>query len=247
MIETEGFFIDFFKNARENSVIVMEESGNILSVNKGFIKAFGYKQKDLTGKHFRILFTEKDQQLKRPEREIKDTLADGAKSDNNYLVHKDGSAVWVMGESVSVSNIKKEKYIVKIIQDIHAQKQLEHFLLESAEFVDTIFESLKDTSLIILDSTLKVLKTNKAFLKMFQISKSPEKGSRLSQLENIFWKSREIKSDLMDVLVNHKPIKNIQYSFKNKAGKVKNFIINSKLIDGEGREKRILLVIKNKE
>ena len=246
MVNTHGFFLDIFKNARENSVILMDDKGYILDVNKGFVNAFGYKLKDVVGNHFRILFTEKDQKIKKPENEVKDALKNGSKSDNNYLVNKAGETVWVMGESVSVHNTNNEKYIVKIIQDIHAQKRLEHFLLESTEFVDTIFNSLKDTALIVLDSSMKVLKANKTFVRMFQILKMPEEGHRLAQIENSFWRSSEIKQRLIDVLVNQIPMKNEEYSFKNNTGKEKVICINSKLIQGEDRAKRILLVIKNR-
>ncbi len=223
MINTEGFFAAIFKNARENSVIIMDEAGHILYVNKGFVSAFGYQQKDLTGKHFRMLFTEADQQIKKPEREIADTISDGSKADNNYLVHKKGTPLWVMGESVSVMNSAKEKYIVKIIQDIHAQKQLERFLLESTDFLDTIFESFADTSLIILDSGLRILKTNKAFLKMFGLKKSPAAESRLSQSGHAFWRTAEIKKQLTDILVNRLRMKNAIHTIKNAAGKEKEF------------------------
>lgn len=245
MVNTHGFFLDIFKNARENSVILMDDKGYILDVNKGFVNAFGYKLKDVVGNHFRILFTEKDKKIKKPENEVKEALKNGSKSDNNYLVNKAGETVWVMGESVSVHNTNNEKYIVKIIQDIHAQKRLEHFLLESTEFVDAIFDSLKDTALIIFDSSMKVLKANKTFVKMFQLSKMPEEGKRLAQIENTFWKGNEIKLRLIDVLVNNKPIKNEEYSFKNNAGKEKVVNINSKLMQSEERAKRVLLVIKN--
>ena len=246
MVNTHGFFLDIFKNARENSVILMDDKGYILDVNKGFVNAFGYKLKDVVGNHFRILFTEKDQKIKKPENEVKEALKNGSKSDNNYLVNKAGETVWVMGESVSVHNTNNEKYIVKIIQDIHAQKRLEHFLLESTEFVDTIFNSLKDTALIVLDSSMKVLKANKTFVRMFQILKMPEEGHRLAQIENSFWRSSEIKQRLIDVLVNQIPMKNEEYSFKNNTGKEKVICINSKLIQGEDKAKRILLVIKNR-
>lgn len=245
MLSTEGFFIDIFKNARENSVIILDEKGNILEVNKGFIKAFRYQLRDISGKHFRLLFTDKDQQSKKPEKEIKAAIANGSKSDNNYLVTKEGNTVWVMGESVLVQNSNKEKYIVKIIQNIHAQKQLEHFLMESEDFLDVIFDSLKDTSLVVLDSGLKILKTNKTFLKMFSLSKMPPEQSRLSQLDNHFWRGAEIKKRLLEVLVNNKPIKNEPYTYKTKAGKEKSFIIDSKLMEAEAGGKRILLVIKH--
>lgn len=244
MVNTEGFFDDIFRNARENSIIIMDEKGHILEINKGFSKAFGYRLKELVGKHFNMLFTKEDQLSKKPEKEIKYALASGSKSDNNYLVHKNGHTIWVMGESVFVKNTANEKYIVKTIQDIHAQKQLERFLLESSQVLDTIFDSIKDVGLVVLDSSMKILKANKAFLKLFEETGSIQEGMKLSQLQNSFWRTAAVKSNLMTVLLTNKPLKKQIFYFKVASGKEKAIEIEGKLMESSGKEKRILIVIK---
>jgi PAS domain S-box-containing protein len=243
MINTEGFFKDIYLNAKENSVLLLSTKGVILEVSKSFTAAFGYKNSELQGKHLRVLFTSKDRKLKKPDEEIRIAFSEGSKSDNNYLIQKDGTPIWVVGESVRVSNTEGETFIIKIIHNIHAQKQLERFLLESTDFIDTIFDSIKDTSLLILDSALKVIKVNRAFTKMFDLKVQPEEGSRLSQLSNSFWKDPSLRKQLMDVIVSRRPIKNISFNLKIK-GKDRSIIINSKLIDSEAQERKILLVIR---
>ncbi|MEO6584112.1 MAG: PAS domain-containing protein [Ferruginibacter sp.] len=241
MLKTEDFFKDIFKNARENSVLILSTEGVILHTSRSFSMAFGYRETELAGKHFRILFTEADQKLKKPESEVKTALSKGSRSDNNYLLRKDGIPVWVVGESIKVQN-NNHTYLVKIIHNIDAQKQLERFLLESSDFVDTIFDSIKDTSLVILDSSLKTVKINKAFLKMFSLKKIPAEGTRLSSIENEFWKKPELRQDITAILVNRKSLRNKKYAHKIKG---KEFVlnINSKVIEGDEGDKKILLVI----
>ena len=246
MIDTSSFFLDIFKNAKENSVIIMDIQGMILHVNKGFKNAFKYQDKDVTGMHFKMLFTEKDRLAKKPEREIEDVVRFNSKSDNNYLVTKKGVPLWVMGESVLAGNDANKQFIVKIIQDIHAQKQLESFLLESREFIDVLFESIKDFSLIILDSMLKVIKTNKAFTKMFELEKKLPEGTRLNQLNSSFWKNPALRKQLFDIILNDKPMKDAIHIFKSKAGKEKKYSFTSKLYEGGAKEKLVLLVIKQR-
>lgn len=115
MINTQGFFEDVFKNAKENTVILMDTEGNILDVNPGFLAAFGYKREHIIGNNFSMLFTDHDQAKNKPATEVKNAIAKGSVSDNNYLVHKDGTPIWVLGESVSVTNDRGEKYLVKIV------------------------------------------------------------------------------------------------------------------------------------
>lgn len=246
MINTEGFFNDIYKNACENSVIILDQKGVILQVSPSFITAFGYKRKDVIGKHFRMLFTKKDRLIKRPESEVKTALLEGSKSDDNYLVQKDGTPIWVMGESFSVINTANEKYLVKIIHNIHAQKQLEHFLLLSNEFIDIIFDSIKGTGLIILDSSLRVIKNNQAFKKMFELKNSPAQGTKLSEMDNPFWKNKEIRTELLKIFVNHSAMKDAPYIFISKKAKEIQLSITSKLIEGKEKEKQLLLVITSK-
>jgi PAS domain S-box-containing protein len=246
MINTHGFFESIFKNAKENSVIMMNRKGEILEVNKSFLTAFGYLQKNLVGKNFSVLFTEKDIAAHKPKQEIKKALATGSKSDNNYLLHKNGTPLWVMGESIAVTNTAGEQFIVKIIQNINSQKKLERFLIESNEFLDTIFASVKDAGFLVLNSELRVERTNKTFQKIFDIKKIPASGCKLSQLESSFWKTSLIKKSLTDLLVSGKGLKGDIFNFTDAAGKKKVVEITSKIISGEETVRSILLVIKVK-
>lgn len=243
MLNTIGFFDEIFINAKENSVIIMDRKGTILEVNHSFLAAFGYRESHLKGKNFSVLFTEKDQAANKPGMEVKTAISKGAKSDNNYLVHKDGTPIWVMGESIAVKNNDGEKFLVKIIQNINTQKKLERILLESNEFLDTIFDSVKDAGFLIVNSELRVIKCNKAFQKMFELKKGPVTETKLSQIENPFWKNADLKKMLTDVIVSGKGMKNIKFSFKTSAGREKNIEITSKLMDS-AMERSILLVIR---
>lgn len=243
MLNTVGFFDEIFINAKENSVIIMDRKGTILEVNHSFLVAFGYKENNLKGKNFDILFTEKDRAANKPGIEVKSAIAKGAKSDNNYLLHKDGTPIWVMGESIAVKNNDGEKFLIKIIQNINTQKKLERILMESNEFLDTIFDSVRDAGFLILNSELRIIRCNKVFQRMFELKKGPATETKISQIENPFWKNGDLKKMLTDIIVSGKGMKNIKFSFRTSAGKEKNIEITSKLMDS-AMERSILLVIR---
>src|SRR2546423_8822968 len=171
-MDTSEFFNSFYKNARENSVIIMNTEGFILKVNDAFTDAFGYNNNDLSEKNFSLLFTEEDKKAGKPIVELQRIKSKGVASDDNYLLHKDGSPIWTSGESVFVCTSKEENYIIKVVQNIHAQKQLEGFLTESNQFIESIFESIRDAALVVLDSLMKIIKVNSTFIKMFEIETS---------------------------------------------------------------------------
>ena len=100
----------------------MDTEGNILDVNQGFLSAFGYKRAHIIGNNFSMLFTEHDKAANVPAEEVKVALAKGSRSDNNYLAHKDGTPLWVLGECVAVTNSFGEKYLVKLYRILIRKK-----------------------------------------------------------------------------------------------------------------------------
>ena len=220
----------------------MDGEGNILKINKAFNKHFGYNPEDLTGKNFSVLFTEKDKEIKKPEREIQEVLTQGSSNDENYLVHKDGNKIWVSGESVLAEHDGKT-YLLKIVHNIHAQKQLERFLLQSHEFIDTVFESVKESALMILDSHLRVVKVNTAFTDLFQLEQPPAEGCRLTQIDHSFWLRSDVKQETISFLVSHHTAKEKIFEMETKTNDVKHLNFNAKLVEGTDESERKLLVM----
>ncbi len=244
-IDTSYFFDSFSKNAKEYSAIILDTDGIILDFNNAFIKTFGYSKKDLTGKNFKHLFTQKAQKAGKPELELETVKSEGSADDENYLVHKDGVPIWVFGESTLTKDVEGNDYIIKVVHNLHAKKQLEKFLLESHEFIESIFDSIKDTGLIILNSTLKVEKVNAAFLKMFEITTPLIEGSRLADMGNEFWNRSDVKKTLRDVLVTNESVKGKEFENETHSGEKQVFSFDTKIIESQGsQEKKLLLVIK---
>ncbi len=220
----------------------MDKEGTIININNAFTSHFGYHADDLNGKNFSVLFTENDKQINKPEQEIQKVLTSGAASDENYLIHKDGYNIWVNGESV-LAEKDNATYVVKVVHNIHAQKQLERFLLQSHEFIDTVFESIKESALMILDSHLRIVKVNKAFIELFELDQAPGEGSRLTEINNPFWHRNDVKQEVITFLVsNHNTVQKT-FEFNTKAGNVKQLNFQAKLIDGTADIERKLLVM----
>jgi PAS domain S-box-containing protein len=243
MFDTTEVFEQLFRNAKQTGILIMNGEGIVQEVNEAFTTAYGYTTEDLASKHFRVLYLEKDQVTLRPEIELNTVHREGSGTDENYLVHKDDTPIWVSGESI-LTKTTDGVFIVKIIHNIHAQKQLERYLLNSNELLDSLFESVQQTGLLLLDSQLRIVRANAAFSKLFALSEKIQKGGRLQEIPHSFWKEEEVRADVLNVLVNHAAIN------KNYTTKVSNegdwhLHITSKLIQHEtSGEKQLLLVIK---
>lgn len=244
MPDTSLIFDQLFRNARQTAILIMNGEGIVQQVNEAFTTAYGYSTDDLALKHFRVLYLEKDQVTLRPEIELNTTHREGSSSDENYLVHKDGTPIWVTGESISVK-AEDGSFIVKIIHNIHALKQLERYLLNSHELLDSLFESVQQTGLLLLDAQLRTVKANGAFRALFGLSQKIQKGSRLQEIPHPFWRGEEIRTDIVNVLVNRATINKDYSTGQEGKEEFQRLHIVSKLIHSEAsEEKQLLLVIK---
>jgi len=162
------YYQALFNNPKENSVLLISPKGTILRVNRAFLLSFAYNEKEIIGQPFSILFTEEDRNKDRPGREINTVLDEGQCSDNNFLVGKNKILTWVSGESILIRNEQGEKCILKVIQNIHTQKESENSIVQLNNFNENILSSIED-GVIVLGSDLKIVKANKSFFKLFNL------------------------------------------------------------------------------
>jgi PAS domain-containing protein len=130
-----------------------------------------------------------------------------------------------------------------VIHNIHAQKQLERFLLQSHEFVDTVFDSIEESALLLLDSRLRVLKVNKAFIQMFGLKQPVAEGTRLTDIDNYFWQSAIVWQKLVSYLTTNSINKESVFDFDAGTGVVQ-LSLKAKLIEGlKGVERKLLVML----
>ncbi len=161
-LQSYNFFEALFSNTKQNAVFVMDEKGIIQETNSAFTDFFGFREDDIIGQKFHVLFTEEDQKKGMPENELKEVLSTGQSNDNNYLVNKNKTLTWVAGESILVKDDKGKRIILKVIQDIHKQKTYEQSLLHLNQFNERILSSIDDI-VIVIDNKTELIKANKAF------------------------------------------------------------------------------------
>lgn len=218
-----SFFNALFNNSKENCVLILDTNGIVLSINPAFCHCFGYSEKDLVGKSANLLFTEEDQEAGKFEHELKEVQATGQSSDNNYLVNKNNEITWVSGESVLVKNEDGSLVILKVIQDIHEQKNSEISLRELNKFNENILESIKD-SVIVLDEQMNIVKANKAFLTAFNLQQQ--------EIPNFDFVSLISKSDSgFLILENIQSVFISQTGFSNKHLEIKSTAGNKRIFE----------------
>ncbi|MEO7801822.1 MAG: PAS domain-containing sensor histidine kinase, partial [Ginsengibacter sp.] len=194
-LEDFDYFNALFKNSKQNKVLLLRPDGTIVQVNDAFIESFGYRRDEIIGENFKILFTPEDRKAGMPKNELDNVLSKGQSGDNNYLVNKNNSVTWVSGESILVKGDSGDTCVLKVIQDINSQKTFENWLQSSNEFNDRILATIDDL-VIVVDSDLKLIKSNKAFTDLFDgsVSNASPGVYDLLQLFEKYEVAKKIKS-----------------------------------------------------
>lgn len=235
------YFESLFKNSVLNAVMVMDTSGNIQSVNPAFTKAFGYTTNDLKGRNFSLLFIPKDVEAGKPAKELEAVMSKGQGDDKNYLVKKDGSFVWVSGETVKVDDGNGNIVLLKLIQDIHVQKEAELTIIRSNDFNESILTTIDDI-VIVLNKNMNIIKANPAFYSLFK-NVSPQKA--ISNFANFI-----APFDKTGLILEHiNKLKNTGQSFNNleieinTPGGERVFDISGRTMQTEQNQDALLFIV----
>lgn len=227
-------------NSAVNCIVVMDDEGYIQKINEAFKTTFGYSDNDLIGKHTRVLFTEHDQKAQRPEMELILVKKQGFSTDHNYTMHKKGHRIWVSGESIWIESPEYGNCIVKIIQNIHAQKLQEKFLTEANEFSHTILESIED-ALLVVKSDLMILRANQAFYRMFDLAPGTLEGTYLSEGDHILNTNFKLQQKLENIEDTIQLAKELEWTIPGGEKRILQ-LRSTFLHEPRGEEKRILLL-----
>jgi PAS domain S-box-containing protein len=79
------------KEVRDIAIFFMNPEGEIISWNEGAAHMKGYSEKEITGQHYRILFTDEDRKNKKPEEELRQARVKGRFTEEGFRKKKDGS------------------------------------------------------------------------------------------------------------------------------------------------------------
>jgi len=236
------YFDALFTNTIENCIVLLNDKGIIISINYAFANCFGYKQEELSGKYLSILFTDEDIKKGKPEKEIQKVLIKGQASDDNYIVAKDKTSIWVSGESVLVKNEKGEIRILKVIQDINKQKKSEEQFNQLDELNEKILTSIED-AVVVLDKDLNILNSNKAFGSLFKIDGKGSKHLNFEALIQPYDVFGELIKYIRNTSVTKKGFSNTPLEIETDSHEKRIFDITCNLMHHETGQLKLLIVI----
>ncbi|WP_331000609.1 CheR family methyltransferase [Nostoc sp. NZL] len=132
--------------------------------------------------------------------------------------------------------------VVMVLMDIDALKRSTQQLQEALNYAEAVVETVPEP-LIVLNSDLRVIKSNRAFYQMFQVTPAQTEQQLIFELGNGQWNIPELRSLLEEILTENTQIQDfeVQQVF-DKIGQ-KTILLNGDKILQEGNQQMILLAL----
>jgi PAS domain S-box-containing protein len=181
-----------------DSIVVSDNTGNVVRVNQAFLSRFGYTIEEVVGKHVMEfapaeegvyksstgeVITIDDTFLKMAKSEIYDRLFENGKITNweSYYLCKDGSVVPV---EQNITYLFDKKGAVTgslgVARDVTERKKAEEALKQSEEYLDNIIDSSLD-SIIVTNKKGYVTRANKSFLTLLGYHEEEVMGKHMAE------------------------------------------------------------------
>ena len=101
----------------ESAIFTMDPDGSIDTWNTGSERLYGYREDEIIGQHFIVLFTDEDKRVGLPERELETARTTGRSVVERWHVRKDGSTFFASGVVQPLGENRDEGF-VKIARDV---------------------------------------------------------------------------------------------------------------------------------
>ncbi len=201
-------------------------TGELIEINDQCCRIFGYSRTELLGMNFRD-FTHPDN-LAATERSVAQLLSGEVASitlENRY-VHNSGVFIWgLTTATLSRHDNPADRYIVGIVEDITARKELEQSHREnearlrySETRLATIFRTSPDVIAISERATGRFIMVNDAFERVIGYPREEALGRTALELDT--WGSPDLRCQLLAELGERPRLVNFQSRFRRKNGEL---------------------------
>jgi PAS domain S-box-containing protein len=131
-MEGERLSLLLMENVKDYAIFMLDAEGRIVSWNAGAERVLGYKEPEIIGKPFSIIFTSEEIVNKRPEQELRNAKEQGRAEDERWHVRKNGSRLWASGVVTPLFDADGSlQGYAKILRDITERKKTEEELAEA--------------------------------------------------------------------------------------------------------------------
>lgn len=132
--------------------------------------------------------------------------------------------------------------VVMVLMDIDALKRSTKQMQEALDYAEAVVETVPEP-LIVLNSELRVIKSNRAFYETFQVTPAQTEHQLIFELGNCQWNIPELRSLLEEILPQNIQVQDFELCCVFEKSVRKTILLNAYKILLEGNQQMILLAL----
>jgi len=199
LVAAEERFRLFMENAKDVSIIFVDQVGLVVDWSCGAERCFGWTKAEALGKPLSLVFTLEDAAQRIPEQKLSESLLPNAPFDERWLLKKDGSQFWATSRFVALTSASALGFAI-ISRDTTERRASEQELRIRAEVLSTMVESV-----CVIDQDLTIRYANAAAENIFGYATGELIGMNVTLLNHYPAEEHRMKvAELLHQLREHK-------------------------------------------
>src|SRR4051812_45723943 len=159
--ETEERFSLLVESVADYAIFMLDVDGRVVSWNAGAQRLKLYKADEIIGQHFSKFYPQSDIAAGKPERELKEALAEGRVEDEGWRLRKDGTRFWALVVITAVYDRQRRLAgFAKVTRDLTERREAEERLRASEDQFRLLVERVEEYAIYLLDPVGRVLSWN---------------------------------------------------------------------------------------
>jgi PAS domain S-box-containing protein len=237
-----GFFDTLVQHIEDRAFFSMTPTGRINSWHPGVEKVLGYPKDEWIGQPFSIIFTEEDQALGAPLKEMTTAERNGHAADIRWHVRKDGSRLFVDGVLTCARNdAGKTIGFGKVMRDATDRHLANENLNAALEYVRSIVDTVREPMLV-LDQSLRVQSASRSFYEAFQVTAEETEQHFLYELSEGQWNIPELRRSLKEALFEKKVVEDFEVERVFPRVGTKVMLLNARRVERQSSGDNLILL-----
>ncbi len=181
--ESEERYRLLVESVKDYAIFMVSTDGRVANWNAGAERIFGYREEEIIGEPFSVIFTPGDVRRGAPEQELAQAMDEGRGEDFRWHVRKDGSRFWASGFLRPILDRDGNlRGFSKAVRDMTERRRAEMELRRSEERYRAVVEQSAEGIYLLDAGTRRILETNPSLQEMFGYTADELRGMEIYDL-----------------------------------------------------------------
>lgn len=231
-----------------DAVIVTDADGIVEMLNPVAEQLTGWSDGEARGKKlqeiFHIVNEETREEVENPvTRVLREGVVVGL-ANHTLLISKDGREIPIADSGAPIRTPDGSiTGVVLVFRDQSAERKAQEEIKKAKEFAESIVATVRE-SLVVLDSSLKIVSANRHFCSTFDVTPPETVGKSIFEISNRRWDNPQLRKLLEDILPFNKHLDDFEVAYTDEFGNKRSFLLNGhRLYSEHGKTEKILLAL----